>query len=162
MNESLPYSSLPIYLPIIFYWLHKCSFYLPWCLRSESGSPLSHLSRGLAQPWAQNKHLTHANWFMIVRHSDGRCPLSCSRPGQVGPSRSCFPPRGNSWLVWPRTLRCSTQLWFPRPWPAPSSWPTGGEQAQAGLGWEARPPLNQRAARLACTRVPCFVEGFLN
>lgn len=35
-------------------------------------------------------------------------------------------------------------------------------KAQAGLGWEARPPLTQRAARLASTRLPCFVEGFLN
>lgn len=88
MNRP-PYSSLPIYLPIIFYWLHMCSFYLPWCLSSER-VPLLHLSRGLAQPWAQNKHLTH-NWFMIVRHSDSRWPLSYSRPGQVGPSRFCFP-----------------------------------------------------------------------
>ena len=110
---------------------------------------------------------------MIVRHSDGRCPLSYSRPGQVGPSRSCFPRRGNSWPAWPRTLRCSTQLWFLRPWPAPSSWPTGGEQGagRAGMGGTSTADpeggqAGQYQTPLLCRglfklkRVACGLPGF--
>ena len=136
VNELLPYSSLPIYL-LSSIDVPCANFISPGFWGKRAGLHFHAYHRVQHNPGHRISAWLMQIDFVTNRHGDSKHPLSYSRPGQVGPSRSCFPRRGSSWLGWPRTRRCSMRLWFPRPWPAPSSWPTGGKQGSRHV-WDGR------------------------